>query len=246
MILGIMQPYFFPYLGYYQLISKSDMWIVFDVVQYNSKSWMTRNRILHPSGGWQYINVPVRKSPHGSPIREISVVNLSDTLARITGQVNHYKKHAPYFTRVIELINKVFNETATNRLVDLNISTLSVICEYLKIQFDFSFCSDLNLDLSSIEDAGDWALSISNQLGATDYINPSGGEKLFKPDDWLRCGINLHIYDPPVFEYICTPYDYVSNLSIIDVLMWNDPVEIKKVFVESHPKHTYMSRDMRG
>ena len=246
MRLGIMQPYFFPYLGYFQLISASDKWIVFDVVQYNPKTWMNRNRVLHPTSGWQFINVPVRKSPHGTPIHDISVVDLAATRTRILGQLKHYEKHAPYFTRIVELINKGFINTATDRLVDLNVSTLSVICEYLGMDFNWSLCSEMDLELDTIDGAGQWALNISAQLGVTDYVNPSGGEGLFNPDDWSKCGIRLHIYETPQCEYACGPYQFEENLSIIDVLMWNDPDIVRNILIKTHPRHTYEPVDRRG
>ena len=90
-----MQPYFFPYLGYFELIARVDRWVVFDVVQYNAKSWMNRNRILHPKEGWQYITVPVEKAPRGTLIRDIRVKDMVDSRERVLGQMVHYKKKAP-------------------------------------------------------------------------------------------------------------------------------------------------------
>lgn len=246
MFLGIMQPYFFPHLGYFQLISASDKWIVFDVVQYNPKSWMSRNRILHPDRGWQYINIPVIKSPHGTAIKEISTVNPLTALTKIIGQVDHYKKRAPFFDQVIELINKGFINAPSTRLVDLNISTLAVFCDYLKIDFVWSLCSELNLELDSVDSAGQWALRISEQLGATDYINPAGGENLFNPEDWSKSGIRLHIYEPPDFKYACGAYQYEKNLSIIDVLMWNDPDKIRNILSMTHARRIYEPVGERG
>lgn len=246
MILGIMQPYFFPYVGYFQLIANSDRWVVFDVVQYNSKSWMNRNRVLHPASGWQYINVPVRKSPHGTPIHDISVVDLAATRSRILGQLKHYEKYAPYFTQVVELINKGFINTATDRLVDLNVTTISVICVYLGIDFNWSLCSEMDLELDTIDGAGQWALSISEQLGVTDYVNPSGGENLFDPDDWSGSGIRLHIYEAPDWEYSCEPYQHEKNLSILDVLMWNDPGTVRNILARPHVKRIYEPVNTKG
>ncbi len=227
MILGIMQPYFFPYSGYFELIAKSDRWIVFDIVQYNPKSWMNRNRILRPDTGWQYINVPVRKTEKGTAIHDIRVIKKSVALAKIKGQLRHYKKHAPYYNQVVELIQRSFDTTTSERLADLNIATLSTVCDYLNIRFDHARVSMLDLDLAGINDPGHWALAICQQLGATAYINPPGGRTLFNTDDWSACGIDLQILEPANFEYDCRPYQYVPNLSIIDVLMWNEPVVVK-------------------
>ena len=71
-----MQPYFFPYLGYFELIARTDRWVVLDTVQYNRKSWMNRNRILHPNNGWQYINAPVHHAPRGTLIEKVFVQDI--------------------------------------------------------------------------------------------------------------------------------------------------------------------------
>ena len=231
--LGIMQPYFFPYLGYFQLISKTDKWVVFDIVQYNKKTWMNRNRILHPKSGWQYITVPVRKSPIGTPISDVMTVDPIKYLKKINGQLEHYKNHAPYYEKVIDLLGIGFENRISDRLVDLNVSTLSVICDYLEIKFNWKLCSEINLELQEIEKAGDWALKICEDLGATDYINPPGGRGLFDPKDWEKSGIRLMFMEPNDFVYPCVHYQFEKNLSIVDVLMWNHRDLVKDVINNS-------------
>jgi len=230
-----MQPYFFPYSGYFELIAKSDRWIVFDIVQYNPRSWMNRNRILHPDKGWQYINVPVAKMAKGTAIRDISLVEKSVALSRILGQVQHYKKYAPYYLQVTDLIRQSFDGTTTEQLADLNVTSLAAVCGYLDIGFDHMRVSELGLKLDDIENPGHWALAICQQLGATGYINPPGGKALFNPDDWSAGGIDLLFLEPAILEYASRPYQHISNLSIIDVLMWNDPASVKAVIQPKEP-----------
>ena len=223
MKLGIMQPYFFPYIGYFALIARTDRWVAFDVVQYNAKSWMNRNRILHPRTGWQYVGVPVRHAPKGTPIYATRVQDKEAALARLLGQIEHYRRHAPHFTKVVELVRAAFSRAATDRLVDLNVATLAATCDYLGLAFDCSLCSELDLDLSGIEHAGQWALRISTQLGADTYLNPPGGRAIFRPGEWRAAAIALRFVDPPLLRYDCRPYAFVEHLSILDVLMWNNP-----------------------
>ena len=90
-MLGIMQPYFFPYVGHFELIHLSDDWIVFDVVKYQPKSWMNRNRVLHPKAGWQYVSAPVEKRGESGLIRDVRLVDPAAALARIIGQIDHYR-----------------------------------------------------------------------------------------------------------------------------------------------------------
>jgi hypothetical protein len=229
MRLGIMQPYFFPYLGYFELIAKTDRWVVFDVVQYNPKSWMNRNRILRPDSGWQYINIPVHKNNHGTPIHDIRVMDRAAALARINGQLRHYQRHAPCYPDVIDLIRHGFNTAESDRLVDVNVATLAAVCEYLGLKFDWSLCSKLELDLADIDAPGHWALSICRQLGASGYLNPPGGRELFNPDEWSGCGIKLDILEPARLEYQCRPYRFEPDLSIVDVLMWNPPKTVREI-----------------
>ena len=89
MVLGIMQPYFFPYLGYFDLINRCDKWIVFDTPQYIRHGWINRNRILHPQQGWQYIIVPVKKHKRDTPINQIEIVPPALWSPRILGQLMH-------------------------------------------------------------------------------------------------------------------------------------------------------------
>lgn len=227
MKLGIMQPYFFPYLGYFELIAQTDQWVVFDVVQYNAKSWMNRNRILHPSKGWQYITVPVEKAHRGTPIRDIIIKDKNASRDRILGQLEHYKKQAPYYRQVIDLVRAAFNKPGTDRLVDLNVAALSETCSYLGIRFDWSLCSEMDLDLSKIDHPGQWALRISQQLGATEYINPIGGRSIFDLSEWEEANISLTFKKPAYLTYNTYPYEFIESLSILDVLMWNDPKSLK-------------------
>lgn len=223
MKLGIMQPYFFPYMGYFELICRTDRWIVFDVVQYNPKSWMNRNRILHPKEGWQYIGMPVEKTSRGTLIRDVLVKDRSAAQVRILGQLAHYKKHAPYFNQVSELVRIAFEASNSQRLVDVNISGLKAVSDYLGIRFDWSLCSEMDLKLDDIEHPGQWALKIAMQLGAREYINPPGGKAIFEHEEWEQAGITLRFTELPNFKYDCRPYAHVDHLSILDVLLWNDP-----------------------
>lgn len=224
MKLGIMQPYFFPYLGYYDLINRTDRWVVFDVVKYVPKSWMNRNRVLHPSEGWQYITVPVDKHHESGAIKDVVVVDKTAAHRRILGQIQHYRSaRAPFFTPVRELINRCFLNTPTNLLRDLNVSSLAVICDYLGIRFAPEVMSQSSIELPPIEHPGQWALEISSKLGASTYINPPGGRELFDPHAFAARGISLEFTDLLDYRYDTPPYDFVQRLSIIDVLMWNAP-----------------------
>ena len=224
--LGIMQPYFFPYLGHFSLIAAVDEWIVFDITQYTPKTWMNRNRILHPSAGWQYVTVPLSNSSISIKIREARVLNLSEAKANIVGKLTHYKKNAPHFEAVNALLNDVFDSATDDSLVHLNVRGLDAVCRYLDIPFNYRVCSELNLPLPEKLGSGGWALEICSLLGATSYVNPASGQAIFDPAEFARRGISLRFAQAKKFVYITAPYQYEPNLSILDVLMWVSPTAV--------------------
>ena len=220
-----MQPYFFPYLGYFDLIRRTDRWIVFDTVQYMRHGWMNRNRILHPTNGWQYIIVPLRKHPLQTSIRDILTNDDIPWRNRILGQLAHYRKRAPHFAAVTRLVEDGLAD-GEDRLSRLNTRLLDRVCTYLGIPFPFSYFSEMKLDLPAIQSPGEWALRIAQQLGAGEYVNPSGGEHLFNRDAFARSGIRLTIRHLPPMTYRCGGLVFQPDLSIIDVLMWNTSQQV--------------------
>lgn len=226
MILGIMQPYFFPYLGYFDLINYSDKWIVFDTVQYIRHGWINRNRILHPNKGWQYIMTPLKKHNRDIKIKDLEITDDNKWKDKIMGQLNHYRKKAPYFNETTNIVSDCLSEKERS-VSRLNVFILDKVCARLGIHFDYDFFSEMDLDLEPVEDPGDWALRISEALGAKEYVNPPGGADLFDEQKFRNSNIKLKIRDIPPLEYSCTGYEFVPGLSIVDVLMWNEPEKIK-------------------
>ena len=235
MKLGIMQPYFFPYLGYFDLISCTDQWIVFDTAQYIRHGWVNRNRILHPTDGWQYIIVPTQHHDQKTPINEIRITDDGRWRDKLLGQLQHYKKKAPFFSTVVDLVSTCLYDT-DGSLNQLNIRSLGRICAYVGIPFHHSLFSEMDLELGPVEGPGDWALRIMEALGASEYINPPGGVDLFDRSKFDAAGIGLTIQTPVAFVYVCDDYKYEPNLSIIDVLMWNSPEAVRAYLVSRSPE----------
>lgn len=220
MKLGIMQPYFLPYIGYFELIYRSDAWVVFDTAQYIRHGWVNRNRILHPNHGWQYVIVPVQKHAQTTPIKDVNIAEGRAWKERIVGQLQHYKKRAPFFQPVLDIV-RLCLETPEKSISVLNVRCLEIVCSYLGIPFRYSYFSQLNLPLGPVQEPGDWALRISEALNASEYINPPGGAELFDRSKFDAAGIRLSIQEPVDFTYECDGYTFEPNLSIVDVLMWN-------------------------
>lgn len=226
MKIGVMQPYFFPYLGHFALIASVDEWVVFDVTQYTPKTWMNRNRILHPKEGWQYVTVPLANSSISIKTFEAKVLNLADTKQSIIGKLSHYKKHAPYFYAVNKIVRQAFDTAVDDSLVSVNVSALISVCEYLGIPFSYKIASQLIQEYPKNLSAGEWAPFICKTIGATEYFNPMSGRSLFEPSVFEEMKVSLNFSEFSEFKYITAPYQYEPHLSILDVMMWNSPEEI--------------------
>lgn len=221
-VFGIMQPYFFPYLGHFSLIAAVDEWLVFDITQYTPKTWMNRNRILHPGDGWQYVSVPLANASISIKTSEARVLDPAAAFRSLTGKLSHYKRKAPYYDAVLHLVEEAFDDH-DDSLVRLDVRGLAAVCRYLDIPFRYRICSELHLALPDGLGPGEWALEISDQLGAGSYLNPSSGQALFDPVRFAERGIGLHFARPSEFVYRSGPYRYEPWLSVLDVLMWNPP-----------------------
>ena len=221
MKLGIMQPYFFPYIGYFQLMNAADRWVAFDDIQFIDKGWINRNRILHPNPAkeWQFITLPLAKRGQFDKICDISNKSEIDWRAQILGKLTSYKKKAPYYSQTIDLVRDCFNTEETN-LARLVIDILRKTATYLGIQTEIDVQSEMGLQLGEIEHAGQWALRISESIGATEYINPQGGVEIFKPDEFNAANIKLSFLETNLVPYSQRSERFHPGLSIIDVLMW--------------------------
>lgn len=224
-----MQPYFFPYLGYFALINYTDQWVVFDVTQYTPKTWINRNRVLNLHKDWSYISIPIEKSSQSKMINEIKVKSATSSRKGIINQILHYKNKAPYFPKVISLIENVFREYNSSSLVDLNNISIKHTCKYLGISYKEIILSQSGLVLPEINHPGSWALEIASALGATHYLNPMGGKSLFKDAEFKQRGIKLEFLETNRYSYNTYPYKFIEDLSVIDVMMWNSAEEIRSI-----------------
>ncbi|MBI4996375.1 MAG: WbqC family protein [Rhodocyclales bacterium] len=235
MRLGMMQPYFFPFLGHFDLIRSTDRWIVFDTPQYIRHGWINRNRILHPDQGWQWILVPLRKHSHTAAINDVEINEDLPWRRTILGQLTHYRRRAPYYDTVVQFVQDCLSTPETS-LARLNARILERACRLLGVPFSYQLFSEMNLAIDPVAGPGDWALRVAAALGADEYVNPPGGEPLFDRAAFAAAGIALTIRQPPCMEYRCRGYGFEPHLSIIDVLMWNRPEEISEFLFRESPR----------
>jgi len=241
MKLGIMQPYLFPYLGYFDLINYTDKWIVFDDVQYIRHGWINRNRVLHPVDGWTYIIAPVNHT-RKMHIRDVTIAQDQTWKKRIVGQLQTYKKKAPYYEQVMDLIEDCLAFDNAH-ISHFNVFALRNVCAYLGIPFDYTIFSEMNLNLENIEGPGDWALRIAQAMGADEYANPPGGETLFDKESFSASNIKLTIRNLPPLIYDCPGYRFIPNLSIVDVLMWNAAETVKNYLDQYREKERHAQNE---
>ncbi|MDA8382287.1 MAG: WbqC family protein, partial [Betaproteobacteria bacterium] len=196
------------------------------LTQYTPRTWMNRNRVLHPSTGWQYVTVPLANSSISTKTLDARILDRAQAKSALTGKLSHYRKKAPYYRAVSRLVDEVFDGATDDSLVHLNVRALAAVCDYLGIPFAYRICSELGLSLPEGLGPGEWALEICAGLGATGYLNPASGQELFDPAAFARRGIRLYFAQPKEFAYSTGPYQYEPHLSILDVLMWNAPQDV--------------------
>lgn len=232
MKLAIMQPYFFPYLGYFSLIQNTDKWIVFDEVQFIRHGWIERNRILKPQGGWQYLSVPLEKHSRGTLIKEIRIRNSEDWKGSILRQLEHYKKIAPYYSDVIYFLKKAFKANFDS-ITELNVHLLMETCKYIGIDFKYQIYSEMNLGIENINKPGDWALNISKAINnTTEYFNLPGGIGIFDREAFKIANIKLKFLRIKLNNYRQGGRPFEPGLSIIDVMLFNSPTSISEMLTQ--------------
>jgi hypothetical protein len=228
MKVAIMQPYFFPYLGYFQLISSVDRFVLFDDVQYIRHGWLNRNRILKPEEGWQYIIAPLQKHKQVELIKDTKLQDGDEWKKKIIRQLDHYKKKAKHFDEVMQLLTYCFSSNETS-IAKFNAHCLAIFCKHLQIPFKVEISSEMDFDYSNVKDSGEWALRISEQLKAKEYINPVSGRELFDRNKFINANIKLTFLSSPLDAYNQRRKNFETGLAIIDVLMFNGVEQTRKM-----------------
>lgn len=213
-----MQPYFFPYLGYWRLLKKVDLYIVYDDVNYIKGGWINRNKII-VNGQEKIITLPLCKASPNKKINEINILRDEKKIKKLLQTIKESYKNAPYFKEVYNLIEEIFSVESPN-LSDFLFVSIKKICEYLNIQTKILKSSELEKD--NILNGQEKIINICSLVSATTYINAIGGQELYSKDEFNRNGIELKFLKSNNPEYQHFDQKYYSSLSIIDVMMFND------------------------
>lgn len=243
MRLGMMQPYFFPYLGYIALIAATDHWVVFDTAQYIRRGWVNRNRVLSSGvSGWKYVRVPVAKAPQTAAIREMQIdapTQLQDSIMR---QLDEYRcQQPPFYRETVDLLDSCLSGVP-DHLTPFLVHCLQQTCKHLQIPFQPVLFSDMSVTIPDQPQPGDWALSTAMHLQAHEYINPPGGRELFAPAAFAQAGIRLTFLQHNLPVYSQGQADFLPGLSVIDTLMWNGR-EATRQMIDDYKLHTVCSSE---
>jgi hypothetical protein len=223
--IAIMQPYFFPYIGYYSLIKNTNKFVFFDTPQYIRKGWINRNRIINSKNEVIYINVPVEKMPRNTPINKIKIAQKNDWKEKIYGQLTAYKKRAPHYNKVIDLVRDVI-ENEKILISEIAIDSVVKSCQYLDMKIDYSIFSKMNMDNLNVNAPDEWALEITKKLGYFIYVNPPGGKEFFDVLKYRKENIKLEFLTQNLNQYSQKNGVFVPGLSIIDIMMFCSTNEI--------------------
>ena len=219
-----MQPYLFPYIGYFQLVNAVDRFVMLDDVNYINKGWVNRNRIL--VGGKEYLfTIPLIDASQNRYIKDIEVSNDPKWRAKFLKSVEMSYSKAPYFKEAFGIISKVINssETFISKIV---LQSLKEILNYLEIEKQIVESSSVynNRELKG----QDRILDISLKEGATQYINPIGGTELYSKDIFTNKNVQLNFIKSKPINYAQFKNEFVPWLSVIDVLMFNSKEQVRE------------------
>jgi len=224
MKLAIMQPYLFPYIGYFQLMNAVDEFVVYDNIEFTKKGWINRNRVL-VNGNDAYISFPLKKDSDYLDIREryLAEVWITDRKKMLNRIHASYSK-SPYFTDVYHVIEKaiLFEE---NNLFLFILNSLNLVKDYLQITTSLITSSTIPVDHTL--KAEKKVIEICKDRKAEVYINPIGGLGLYDKNEFKESGIELHFLKSDPIDYKQFENDFVPWLSIIDVMMFNSREQIK-------------------
>jgi hypothetical protein len=220
---AIMQPYFFPYIGYFQLVGAVDTFVIYDDVNFAPGHWMTRNRILL-HGAEQRITLSVRGASQNARIGELELADAPRQRSKLLRTLQHAYARAPRYAEVMPLLESALHCTETN-LARYLAHTLRVICDHLGLAPRFRYASELAVAGSLRAQAR--IIAIATRLGARRYINLIGGRHLYDATSFAAAGLELRFLQPQLLPYPQGRADFVPSLSIIDVLMHLPPAHIR-------------------
>lgn len=225
MKLAIMQPYLFPYLGYWQMMNAVDRFVVYDDVNYIKGGWINRNYILS-NGAPHLFTLSLDKASPFKKINETEIKPGPENRSKVLSFIRNAYMKAPYFKAVFPLLEDIFGQEENNLALFL-FNHFRKVCGYIGIKTELLLSSDIEKD-NSLR-AQDKVIEINKKLNAAQYINAIGGQELYSRDDFAANGLRLSFIRMKPETYPQFGNEFVPNLSIIDVMMFNSPENIRRL-----------------
>lgn len=218
MRLAIMQPYLFPYIGYFQLVASVDRFVFYDDVNFIKNGWINRNR-LYLSGAVRYFTIPLSGASPFLKINQVAVQPGELWKKKMLESVRHAYSKAPYFKAANELLETTLNSGALS-IAAIARASVRAVCAHAGLDTEFVESSTMygNAQLSGPERV----LDICKLENASAYFNPPGGRELYSKEAFAAAGIDLHFVQPCLREYRQLAAGFQPGLSVLDALMFND------------------------
>jgi len=223
MKLAVMQPYFFPYIGYFQLVKAVDKFVFYDDVHFIKNGWINRNRILI-NGEPKYLTIPCKNVSSNKLINVVENALDEKIKKNLLKKIRFTYSNAPHFEYVFSIIEEVFN-IETELISELAMESILRVADYLEMECVFQISSNTydNKEL----DAADRLIDICKTEGVDHYVNPIGGMDLYDKKEFRKQGIEIKFLEPEITEYQQFKNKFIPRLSIIDVMMFNSVDEIR-------------------
>lgn len=224
MKIAIMQPYLFPYIGYFQLVHAADVFVFYDDVNYINKGWINRNRILL-NGTDHMFTLPCKEASQNKLIKDIEVQDDAKSIGKLLATMQAAYKKAPFYNDVYPIVERVLKGGRGKKVSEVAEDSVRQVCLYLGLERTFRTSSETydNRDLKK----ADRLIDICHLEGITDYVNPSGGQEIYTKDYYAEQGVNLSFLQSERVEYMQSGDSFVPWLSVIDVLMCNSVEDVK-------------------
>jgi len=220
-----MQPYLFPYIGYFQLAASVDKFVFYDDVNFIKHGWINRNRLCL-NGAVRYFTIPLSGASPFLKIRQIDVQPGALWKKKMLESVRHSYSKAPYFKAANDLLQATL-DSGESSIAAIARTSVRTVCAYAGLDTQFIESSAIygNDELSGAQRV----LDICKREQASDYFNPPGGRALYSEEAFSAAGVNLHFVDPCLHAYRQFAGEFQPGLSILDALMFNDAGAVREL-----------------
>lgn len=219
-----MQPYFLPYIGYFQLINAVDQFVIYDNIQYTKKGWINRNRFFQ-NGKDVLFTIPIQKDSDFLNIGDRKIdSNFAKT--KLLNKLKNAYSRAPFFAVTYTIIEEIIQKKEDNLFLYI-LNSVTSVCKFLEIETKIITSSSIEIDHSLV--AQNKVLAFCKKFRAATYINAIGGQELYDKEAFKAIGCELQFIKSDEIYYNQFSQIFVPNLSIIDLMMFNKKEEIRNM-----------------